>query len=120
MPLRWIPFSRVSMQRAGVLAIVTAAASDARPTNLEGIARTYAATLRQPVVVPEDERDRVSRYLREQRLWKRYPSFREEVGLPQGATVELQDVWLADPRLPAATGAITDDVIDEPPQLAAS
>jgi hypothetical protein len=119
MALRWIPFSRVSMQRAGVLTIVSAAASDARPTNLEGIARTYAATLRQPVVVPEAERDRVARYLREQRLWKRYPSFREE-RLPEGATVELQDLWLADPRLPAATGAITDDVIDEPPQLAAS
>jgi hypothetical protein len=108
------------MQRAGVLVAVTAGASDAKPTSLEGIARSYSGPLRRHVRVPGSETETVARYLREQRLWKRYSSLRQTEALPPGTTVELQDLWLADPAVPAATGAITDEVIDEPPQLAAS
>lgn len=108
------------MQRAGVLLAVNNAAHDTRSTTLEGIARAYSASLRRLVPVPEESAEDVLGYVREQRLWKRYAALREKDALPAGTRIELQDLWLADPRLPAATGAITDDVIDEPPQLAAS
>ena len=47
-------------------------------------------------------------------------AIRHSESLPADAQIELQDLWLADPRIPSATGAITDQVIDEPPQLAES
>lgn len=108
------------MQRPGVLIAVTAAASDARTTNLEGITRAYAPILRRQVAVPEDARDNVLRYVREQRLWKRYASLQQADALPPEATVDVQDLWLSDPIVPAATGAITTEVVHEPPQLASS
>jgi hypothetical protein len=108
------------MQRAGVLIAIAAAASEQRASSLEGIARAYAVRLRRRVRVPSGERDRFLRYAREQRLWKRYPALQTAEALPPDTTVELQDLWLADPRLPAATGAVTDEVTHEPPQLAAS
>ena len=120
MPLRWIPFSRVSMQRAGVLIAVTAAANDTRPTSLEGIARAYSSSIRRRVRVPPAATDDVARYLRELRLWERYAAIKHSESLPVDAQIELQDLWLADPRIPSATGAVTDQVIDEPPQLAES
>jgi hypothetical protein len=120
MPLRWIPYSRVSMQRAGVLIAVAAAAPDTRPTTLEGIAGSYSSRIRRRVRVPEPAREDVSRYLRELRLWERYPALKKSGSLPADAEIELQDLWLSDPEIPSATGAITDQVIDEPPQLAES
>lgn len=120
MALRWIPFSRVSMQRAGVLIAVTAAAHDTRPTSLEGVASAYSSIIRQRAHVPAAKREEVARYVRELRLWERYTTTRKEESLPADAEIELQDIWLADPRIPSATGAVTDEVIDEPPQLAQS
>lgn len=108
------------MQRTGVLIAVTAAAQDARPTSLEGIARSYSSRIRRLVPVPDRARDDFSRYLRDLRLWERYPAFRAGDPLPTDARIELQDLWLSDPLTRSATGAITDQVIDEPPQLAAS
>jgi hypothetical protein len=108
------------MQRAGALIAVTAAASDTRPTSLEGIARAYSSNIRRRVRVPSPAMDDVARYLRELRLWERYAAIRHSDSLPADAEIELQDLWLADPRIPSATGAITDEVIDEPPQLAES
>lgn len=119
MALRWIAFSRVSMQRAGVLVAVAAGAGP-RPTDLPGIARAYAPLLQRRVVVPPERAADVAAHLRELRLWKRYRELREADHLPKGARVQVQDLWLADPSLPSATGAITDDVLHEPPQLAAS
>lgn len=119
MPLRWISFSRVSMQRPGALVAVAAGASE-RPTDLAGITRAYAPLLQRSIAVPPDRANDVVTYLRELRLWKRYGRLREADALPVNASVQLQDLWLADPRVPSATGAITDDVVDEPPQLAAT
>lgn len=120
MALRWIPFSRVSMQRAGVLIAVTSAAHDTRPTSLDGITRAYTPTIRRRVPVPAAARGDVARYLRELRLWERYSAIRRVESLPPDAEVEIQDLWLANPVLPSATGAVTDEVVDELPQLAAN
>jgi hypothetical protein len=119
MALRWISFSRVSMQRAGSL-VAVAAGAGARPTDLAGVTRAYAPLLQRLVPVPGDRAADVARYLRELRLWKRYGEMRDAETVPAGARIEVQDLWLADPRLPSATGAITADVLDEPPQLAAT
>jgi hypothetical protein len=121
---RWVSFARVSMQRPGQLIAVAAAASESAPVNLAGLAQRYAQIVRRRHQVEASRSDEVIRYLRALRLWKRY-------GGQQGALakldqpgalppVERQDLWLADPDLPSATGAVTDEVIDELPQLGAS
>jgi hypothetical protein len=117
MPLRWISFSRVSMQRAGVFVAVTAASSDSQAMTLETVSRSYAALIRRQFNPPLDRTPDLLDYLRKQRLWKRYGSLKQAVEWPEGARVEQQDYWLGDPAVPSATGAITDEVIDEPPQL---
>lgn len=120
--LRWIGFSRVSMQRLGSLVAVTAAASHSRPTSLEGMGESLMRLLSQRVQLqPEDAY--VIDYVHDQRLWERYPKLHE---IPRGetsapdATVEAQDRWLADPTLPSSTGAVTAEVVHEPPQLASA
>jgi hypothetical protein len=118
--LRWIPYSRVSMQRAGVLSAIVVAASDSQATSLEGISRSYTKLIRRSVAVPSMEGEVILQYLRKQRLWKRYGTLKQAEEWPEDAQVEQQDYWLADPAVPSATGAVTDDVIDEPPQLAAA
>lgn len=124
MPLRWVSFARVSMQRPGHLVAVAAAASETLPTSLAGLGRAYAEIVRKRHRVEHPYAEQVIRYLRALRLWKRYGGHQgalaklDELGaLPP---VERQDLWLSDPELPSATGAVTDEVIDELPQLGAS
>lgn len=111
------------MQRLGVLLAITAAASESRATTLEGISRSYADLLRRLVPASDDREELVLRYVAEQRLWKRYPELHDGSKARRSDTtlrVEFQDVCLSDPGVPSPTGAITNEVIDEPPQLAAS
>jgi hypothetical protein len=124
MPVRWVSFARVSMQRPGHLVAVAGAASDASPTNLKGLSREYVDIVRRRCVVDDTRSDDVARYLKSLRLWKRYGGRQGElaklVSAKELPPVELQDIWLADPVLPSATGAVTDEVVDELPQLAIS
>ncbi len=120
MPIRWISFTRVSMQRLGIPLAVTAVSSDSRPTSIDGIARASAEVLQRRVQVPEARQQEVLEYIQRLNLWKRrYPHLRTTSPVPS-LMVELQDLWLADSALPSATGAITNEVIHEPPHLAAS
>jgi hypothetical protein len=114
---RWVSFARVSMQRPGHLVAVAAVASEAVPTNLAGLARSYAEIVRRRHEVDEARADEVRSYIRLLRLWKRYGKLGHATALPP---IERQDLWLADPDLPSATGAVTDEVVDELPQLASS
>lgn len=123
MPVRWVTFARVSMQRPGHLVAVAAAADDSVPTSLQGLSRAYASIVRRRRPIDGQRADDVVRYLRSLRLWKRYGGRQGELAkLDSGELplIELQDIWLADPQLPSATGAVTDEVIDELPQLATS
>jgi hypothetical protein len=124
MAVRWVSFARVSMQRPGHLVAVAGAASDASPTNLKGLSHEYVDIVRRRCVVDDTRSDDVARYLRALRLWKRYGGRQGElakiVSADELPPVELQDIWLADPVLPSATGAVTDEVVDELPQLAIS
>lgn len=106
------------MQRAAVLAAVTAASSDSQASTLERVSRSYAGLIRRELSPPVERTAELLDYLRKQRLWKRYGSLKQATTWPEGARIEQQDYWLADPEIPSATGAITDEVIDEPPQLA--
>jgi hypothetical protein len=105
------------MQRPGHLVAVAAAASETVPTNLAGLAREYAKIIRHRHEVDEPRAEEVLSYIRTLRLWKRYGKQGEATQLPP---IERQDLWLADPKLPSATGAVTDEVVDELPQLGAS
>jgi ABC-type dipeptide/oligopeptide/nickel transport system ATPase component len=111
------------MQRPGHLVAVAAAASETAPINLSGLAQRYAEIVRRRHQVDEGRSDEVIRYIRALRLWKRYGGHQGALAkLDQpGALppVERQDLWLADPDLPSATGAVTDEVTDELPQLGA-
>jgi hypothetical protein len=119
--MRWVQYSRVSSQRAAVLLSVVAAASESRGTTLEGLATASSALLRAHATIPPERTGAVAEYLTRQRLWKRYPSLRDPspAGL-LGHRIELQDLWLSDKRLPSASGAITDTVVNEPALLAVS
>jgi hypothetical protein len=105
------------------LLAITAAASESRATTLDGISRSYADLLRKLVPVSGDREEPVLRYIADQRLWKRYPELHDSSKarrLEGVSRVEFQDICLADPDVLSPTGAITNEVIDEPPQLAAS
>lgn len=119
---RWIGFSRVSMQRLGSLFGATVAASDSRPTSLEGIGNASMRMLSRPVRLKPDD-TYVLEYVHRQRLWERYPKLhglsRDVERVPE-VTIDAQDVWLADPDLPSSTGAVTAEVVHEPPQLASA
>jgi hypothetical protein len=71
--------------------------------------------------VREERSTDLHTYLNRQHLWERYgPLKKTEPHALIGSEVQIQDWWLADPALPSASGAITDRVWDEPPQLAAA
>ena len=117
--MRWVSHTRVSHQRAGVLLAVLSAASPSRPATLDAIVRGYARLIRQKVRVPPNEAESFGEYLSRQRLWKRYPELqRRQPQTLRGAPVEIQDLWLADARMPSASGAVTDEVVSDAPQLA--
>jgi hypothetical protein len=124
MALRWVSFARVSMQRPGHLVAVAAAASETTPTNVSGLARSYAEIVRHAHSMPDGDTGPVIAYVRALGLWKRYGGHRgalAKLDQPDAlGPVERQDLWLSDPMLPSATGAVTDDVIEELPQLGAS
>src|ERR1700683_2973464 len=98
MPVRWVSFARVSMQRAGQLVAVGGAASDASPTNLKGLSREYVDIVRRRCVVDDSRSDDVARYLKSLRLWQRYGGRQGElaklVSAKELPPVELQDIWL--------------------------
>jgi hypothetical protein len=81
--------------------------------------RSYSELLQRRVPVPSERIGDVNEYLKRMSLWHRYKEIRgasdQELA---GAKLELQDVLLSDPRLPSASGAVTDRVLDEPVQFA--
>lgn len=117
MPLAFISNSRVSMQRAGMLAAVCAATSR-ETSNLDKASRNLARIICRKVPVTEGDIEQFEAYLRSLRLWKRYGHLRSAGSVKPGEKVDLQDLWLSDPSLPSATGAVTDEVMGDIPQLA--
>jgi hypothetical protein len=115
MPFRWVAFTRVSMQRVGVLLAVVGAASKTRTQTLEGMSKAYSTPLRRRIAVPPETKEPFAAYIRSQHLWERYGKKASD-RVPDRA--EMQDLWLADDSAPSSTGAITDIVTHEPPQLA--
>lgn len=78
--------------------------------------------LSRPVRLKPDDAY-VLEYVHGQRLWERYPKLhglsRDVERVPE-VNIDAQDVWLADPELPSSTGAVTSEVVHEPPQLASA
>ncbi len=107
------------MQRAGLLVAACIAAEDRRPTDAERVAAQMSRYAQRLVVVPTHLRPSVETYLRSLRLWKRYAELQGRP-LSDADLLQVQDVWLADPELPSATGALTPENATETPQLAAS
>ena len=66
--------------------------------------------------VPSGLAPDVERYLAGLRLWKRYGHLQGEALKPDDL-LWIQDVWLADPAVPRATGAVTRENATELPQL---
>lgn len=118
MPIRFITYSRVGMQRAGLLVAAVATASDRQSMDLDRAGgRLLSLVSRGVPLASEEQVNRASDYLGGLRLWKRYGHLRDKP-VAIGDTLEVQDLWLADPRLPSATGAITVENAVEMPQLA--
>lgn len=119
MALRFISYTRVGMQRAGLLVACCAAAEDRRPTDVDRVGAGIARLVQREVSVPARLRSATETYLSSLRLWKRYSHLRGRT-LDESDVLEVQDLWLSDPKLPSATGAITPENATEMPQLAAS
>jgi hypothetical protein len=117
--VHWIQTSRVSLQRAGTLLAVATAASESRRTSLEALGKGSALLLTAAASISPEQCLDVAEYVKRMHLWQRYEQLR---GLSAtqliGKTVQAQDLWLADPTVPSASGAITERVTDEPAQLA--
>jgi hypothetical protein len=117
--MRWIQTSRVSLQRLGTLLAVATVATESRRTSVEALGRASSQLLTKEIVVADDQSRDVAAYVRRMHLWQRYEGLR---GLSTkelaGKVIQAQDLWLADPRVPSASGAITERVTDEPAQLA--
>lgn len=117
--MRWLAAGRVSSQRVGAWLAVAAAVQDGRPRTSEGAAKLTRDLLARPVVITADRAPQVWEYMQKQHLWERYRSLRGGTSRDlAGKHIEVQDAWLSDPILPAASGAITDKVADEPVLLA--
>jgi hypothetical protein len=119
MAIAFISNSRVSMQRAGMLAAISAA-STRETSNLDKATRGLSQIVRRQVELATSEVDSFGTYMRSLRLWKRYGHLRSADRVEPGDKVDLQDLWLSDPALPSATGAVTDEVMSDIPQLAVS
>lgn len=119
MPLRFVAYTRVGMQRAGLLVASCVAAEDRRPADVERIAAQISRYVQRTVTVPPKLRGATQTYLNSLRLWKRYGPLRGRP-LSDSDLIEVQDLWLSDPGVPSATGALTPENATEMPQLAIS
>ena len=117
MPIRFITNSRVGMQRAGLLAAAVAAASDRQSTDLDRAASRLLRAVGARRDIPPARLADVESYLAGLRLWKRYGHMKGRPVAPEDL-VEVQDLWLSDPHVPRATGAVTPENASELPQLA--
>ena len=102
--VRWVDYARRSWQRLGYLTIVTALADSSTGTTLEGLTSRFEAVVTRLHEIPDSTRGQVIDYIRSHRP-NRYPRSNGTI-----ARVELQDLYLADPRLPSHSGAITGDM----------
>src|SRR5687768_2173944 len=100
--LRWIDYARRSMQRLGFLKWTLDLASPTRGQSLESLTRRFFDSVTKLVDVPPELRDAIEEYIRFQQLHRRYK--------PGVSRVEIQDIYLSDPRLPSHSGAITGDL----------
>lgn len=119
MALRFVSYARVGMQRAGFLVAVCEAADDRQPVGVDQVASKTATLAQRTVAVPPADRGNAQGYLSSLRLWNRYAHLQGRA-LTDDDVMEAQDLWLADPTLRSATGALTDENAAEMPQLAAS
>jgi len=106
------------MQRVGAILAVASSASEQTVTSGSALGERSLALLRRPVPLPADFVGEFQKYTRDMRLWERYVRSRQSDQLLAGLPVQVQDLWLADAALPSATGAITEQVADEPVSLA--
>ena len=102
--LRWVDYARRSWQRLGHLRILCSLAHPAIGTNLEGLTVRYKNVITSLEEIPKNLEEQVREYVRTHRT-NRYPRRRGPV-----SRVELQDLYLSDPRLPSQSGAITGDM----------
>lgn len=76
-------------------------ASPANSLNLEGITSRFQGLICKPRPVPADLREQVTEYIKNHR----YIQYKLKKGFPD--TIELQDYYLSDSRLPSQVGALT-------------
>lgn len=118
--MRWLTAGRVSSQRVGAWLAVVAAVQDGRPRTSEAAAKLTRDLLAKPVGITSETAPQVWEYLHGQHLWERYRGLRGGTSHELiDKRIEVQDAWLSDPVLPAASGAITDKIADEPVLLTA-
>jgi len=110
--IRWVDYARRSMQRLGYLKILVAIADSLGSTTLQGLTTRFEAAVTAKHRVPDHILPRVRDYVTEQNLHHRYPGLHargREAASSRPPVMQVQDLYLSDPALPARSGAMTGD-----------
>jgi hypothetical protein len=99
--LHILTYARGSWQRLGHLKMLCTVASPSNSVNLEGTTSRFQASICSLVSIPSDRSEQVTEYIKNHR----YNQYDLKKGLPD--RIEVQDYYLADPRLPSQVGALT-------------
>jgi hypothetical protein len=101
-PVRWMDYSRRSMQRLGFLKLACGVSSPSTNQDLRRLTTRIMQRATSRSDVTASVSTRFKDYVKEQRLHMRYG---DDV-----SSAELQDLYLSDPDIPSRTGALTGDL----------
>lgn len=105
------------MMRFGLARLAASYASGSRPTDRRTISNRIRAALTKQRALAPNEIDRFSSYLKGKPGSPRYTPLRRRIERGDEVSVEWQDYWLSDPRLPSSVGALSERYLDDPFKL---
>lgn len=101
--IRALDYARASWQRLGHVKMLCSVTKPSFGTSLEGITSRFQDLVTRPTQIPEEYRQQILAYVK----LHRSNQYKIRDGELQDQEIELQDFFLADPKLPAQSGALT-------------
>lgn len=105
------------MMRFGLARLAASYASASRPTDRRTISKRLRAVLTKQYDLSSDDIDRFGSYLKGKPGSPRYTPLRRRLERGDQMSVEQQDYWLSDSRLPSSVGALSERYLDDPFKL---
>ena len=115
--MRVAPSFSLYMMRFGLARLAAYYASPGRPTGRRDISRRLRRHLCRETSLRSGDKERFAEYLRRKPGSPRYTPLRRQLQRGDNLTVETQDYWLSDPRLPSSAGALTEKYLNDPIRL---